>query len=98
MGTIHKNQTVAQPCCTTNVIRLMSDDARNKTKRTINILLLVSGIVSIVAVIFVFLVKSAGTIAVATGQVEPTVPPPLPLLDTNPVVSSHMTESHGTYN
>ena len=67
----------------------MSDDARNKMKRTINILLLVSGIVSIVAVIFVFSVKSAGTIAAATGQVEPTVPPPLPPLDTNPVVSLH---------
>ena len=58
-------------------------------KRTINILLLVGGIVFIVAVIFVFSVKSAGTIAAPTGQVEPTVLPPLPPLDTNPVVSLH---------
>lgn len=59
-------------------------------KRTINILLLVGGIVSIVAVIFVFSVKSAGTLAAPTGQVEPTVLPSLPPLDTNPVVSLHI--------
>ena len=58
-------------------------------KRTINILLLVGGIVSIVAVIFVFSVKSAGTIAAPTGQVAPTVLPSLPPLDTNPMVSLH---------
>lgn len=56
-------------------------------KRTFNILLVVGCVLSIVSLILVFSVKSAGTIAAPTSQVEPTVLPPLPPLDTNPVVS-----------
>src|SRR3972149_509889 len=50
--------------------------------RTLNILLVVGCVISIAAT-FVISVKPTGTTAAPTAQIETTVPPSLPLLDTN---------------
>jgi len=56
-------------------------------KRIFHILLLVGGIASVLAAIFVITVKPAGTQASPTMQAEPTVLPLLPPLKTNHPVS-----------
>lgn len=57
-------------------------------KRTINIILLVGGITSVIAAIFMLSVKPAATVSTPNIQAEPAVTVSLPPLDTIPAASS----------
>jgi len=84
LGLYHQAMKISEPVAAHSRIGY----SRNKMKLTLNILLVVGCVISIAAA-FLISAKPAETTTTPMAQAEPYALPPLPPLDTNPVVSLH---------